>query len=66
MQKLRNSFRSKSKTSFAGLEHLDDNVYISKVWDNITENIKISAKVRLGHYDIKQHKTWFDKERSKL
>jgi predicted metallo-beta-lactamase superfamily hydrolase len=39
---------------------------ISRAWENIRENIKISAKVRIGHYNLKQHKPWFDKECSKL
>jgi hypothetical protein len=46
--------------------HRDDNVDSNKAWDNIRENIKMSAKVSLGHYDLKQHELSFDKECSKL
>ena len=31
-------------------------------WDNIKENIKISAKESLGLHELKQHKPWFDEE----
>jgi hypothetical protein len=65
MQKLRNSIRSKSHR-FAGLENLDDNVDINRAWENIRENIKISAKENLGHYELNQHKSWFNGECSKL
>jgi hypothetical protein len=32
----------------------------------IKENIKISAKESLGYCELKKHKPWFDKVRSKL
>jgi hypothetical protein len=36
-------------------------------WENpIRENIKISAKVSLGYYELKKHKPWFDEGCSKL
>jgi hypothetical protein len=44
------------------LENLDDNVDINRD----AENIKIPMKASLGHYGLKQHKPWFDKECSKL
>jgi hypothetical protein len=34
--------------------------------ENITENIKISAKERLGCYESKKHKPWFDERFWKL
>jgi hypothetical protein len=51
---------------FVALENFDDNVDMNRAWENIRENIKISAKESLGHYDLQQHKLWFDDECSKL
>jgi hypothetical protein len=48
------------------LENCDDNIYMNRAWENIRENIKISAKDSLGHYELQQHKPWFYDERSKL
>jgi len=44
------------------LENLSDDKDINRVWENITENIKTSAKKSLGLYELKQHKPWFDEE----
>jgi hypothetical protein len=41
-------------------------VDINRACENIGENIKISATDSLGHYELKQHKPWFDEEYSKL
>jgi hypothetical protein len=41
-------------------------VDINRVWETITENIKISAKESLGYYELKQHKPWFNEGHSKL
>jgi len=38
------------------LENLNDKEDINRVWKNIKENIKISAKERLGLNELKQHK----------
>jgi hypothetical protein len=48
------------------LENFDDNVDINRALENIRENIKISAKESLGHYELQQHKPLFDDECSKL
>jgi hypothetical protein len=40
---------------------LCDNVDINRTWGNILENVPISAKDSLGHYELKQHKPWVDK-----
>jgi hypothetical protein len=32
----------------------------------LRENIKISAKERLGYYELRKHKPWFDEGCSKL
>jgi len=42
------------------LEKLSDGQDINRVWENIKENIKTSAKRRLVIYEMKQHKPWFD------
>jgi hypothetical protein len=47
---------------FVALENLNDSEDINRVWENIQENIKTSAKVALGLTDWKQHEPWFDEE----
>jgi hypothetical protein len=42
------------------LEDLDTEAEINSIWETIRENIKISAKERLGYYKLKKHKPWFD------
>jgi hypothetical protein len=51
---------------FAALEDLDTEVEINSAWKTIWENIKISAKETLGCFELKNHKSWFDKGCSKL
>jgi hypothetical protein len=48
------------------LEDLEAEVELHSVWEEIRENIKISAKQSLGYYEFKKHKPWFDKGCSKL
>lgn len=38
------------------------NKEINRVWQNIKENIKITAKESLGLYEMKSHKPWFYEE----
>jgi hypothetical protein len=38
------------------LEDLDAGAGINSIWETIRENIKISAKERLGYYKLKRHK----------
>jgi hypothetical protein len=52
----------KISNRLAALENLNDSEGISRAWENIKANIKISAKESLGLYELKQHKTWFDEE----
>jgi hypothetical protein len=60
---LGNSIKLRYKTGwFAGLENLSDIVDINMAWENIKENIKVSAKDILGLYELKQYKPWFDEE----
>jgi hypothetical protein len=42
------------------LENLNYSGEINRAWDNIKENVKISAKETLGLYGWKQAKLWFD------
>jgi hypothetical protein len=48
------------------LEDLDAEVEINSAWETIRENIKISAKVGLGYFELKKHKPWFNNGCSKL
>jgi hypothetical protein len=41
---------------FAALENLEDSGDINRAWDNIRENIKISAEESLGYCETKHHK----------
>ena len=43
-------------------ENLNVDEDVNRVWENIKENIKISAKESLGLHEWKQLKPWFDKE----
>jgi 50S ribosomal subunit-associated GTPase HflX len=49
---------------FAALEDLDGEGDINRAWENIKENIKTSAKESIGLHELKQHKPWFDDDRS--
>jgi hypothetical protein len=44
------------------LENLSYSEDRSRSGENIKEKIETSAKDSLGLYELKQHKTWFDKE----
>jgi hypothetical protein len=35
-------------------------------WNAIKENIKVSTKESIGHFEVKHHKPWFDEAGSKL
>jgi hypothetical protein len=48
------------------LEDLDKEVEINSAWEMIRENIQISAKVSLGYFKLKKHKSWFDEGCSQL
>jgi hypothetical protein len=47
---------------FASLENLSYSEDRSRSGENIKENIKTSAKDRLGLHEWKRHKPWFDEE----
>jgi len=44
------------------LKNLYDSEDANSAWENIKENIKISAKGSIRLYEWKQHKPWFDEE----
>jgi uncharacterized FlaG/YvyC family protein len=55
--KVRKQYQIEIKNRFAASEKLIDSEDINRVWENIKENIKISAIDRLGLYELKQHKS---------
>jgi hypothetical protein len=54
------------RNRFAALENLKDSANINRAWEDIRENIKISAQESLGYCEPKHRKRWFDEECSKL
>jgi hypothetical protein len=48
------------------LEDLDADVEINSAWELISENIKIPAEERVGYFELKKNKPWFDEGCSKL
>jgi hypothetical protein len=49
----------KQVCSFGDLNYSED---INMAWQNIKENIKISAKQSLGLYGLNKFKPWFNEE----
>jgi hypothetical protein len=63
---VKEQYQVKITNRFAALENCDDTVDTNTTWESIRENIKTSVKESLGHYELQQHKPWFDDECSKL
>jgi hypothetical protein len=59
-------FHIEVSNRFAVLEDLDVEVEINSAWKMIRENIKISAKERVGYFELKKLKPWFNEGCSKL
>jgi hypothetical protein len=59
---VRKEFQIEIANRFEALKNLNDREDINRAWENIKENIKVSAKQTLGLYKQKQHKPWFDEE----
>jgi hypothetical protein len=59
-------YRVEISNRFATLENLDAEVDVNKALETVRENVKISARERVGYYGLKKHKPWFDKECLKL
>ena len=55
-------YQIKIRNRLAALENLSDSADINSAWKNIKENIRTSAKDRLGLYELEQQKPWFDEE----
>jgi hypothetical protein len=56
---VRKQYQRKISNSFAAFENLNVSEDINRAWENIKENIKISAQENLGLHEWKQHKPWF-------
>jgi DNA repair ATPase RecN len=63
---VRKQYQSKILNRFASLQNLYDSKDINRVWENIKDNIKTSAKESLGLYELKQNKPWFGDECSQF
>jgi glycine betaine/choline ABC-type transport system substrate-binding protein len=50
----------------AALKNLQNSRDINRAWDNVTENIKVSAQESLDNRETKHCKLWFYEECSKL
>jgi hypothetical protein len=59
---VRKQFQISISNRFEALENFNDIEDLNTAWENIKENLKISAKEPLCLYGRKQHKPWFDKE----
>ena len=59
---VRKQYQIEISNTFAALENLSDSEDINRAWEDIKQNIKISAKESLGLYESKQYKLWFDEE----
>jgi hypothetical protein len=59
-------FRVEVPNRFAALEDLDAEVEINNAWETIRETITISAKERLGYFELKKPRPWFDEGCSEL
>jgi hypothetical protein len=49
---VKEQYQVKITNRFAALENTDENVDMDRGWENIRENINISAKESLGHYEL--------------
>jgi len=59
---VREQYQIEITNRFAALENLKDDKDVNRTWENIKENIQTSAKESLGLQELKQNKSWFDKE----
>jgi hypothetical protein len=63
---IRKPFQLKISDRFAALENLNVSQHINRAWENIKENIKISAQESLSLHERKRHIPWFDPEGSQF
>jgi len=59
---VRKQYQINISNKFAALENVSDSKDINRAWENIKENIRISAKESLSLYELKLHKPWCDGE----
>ena len=59
---VRKQYQIEITNRFAAFENFNDDEDVNRTWENITQNIKTSAKESLGLHELKQHKPWFDEE----
>jgi hypothetical protein len=59
---VRKQYQLKISNRFAALINLNISEDTNRAWENIKENIKISAPERVCLHEQKQHKPWFDAE----
>ena len=57
---VRKQYQIESSNRFAALGNLNDDVDINMAWENIKENMKTSAEVRVGLHELEHHTRWFD------
>jgi hypothetical protein len=65
-EEVKEQYQVTIKNKFAALVNFDDNGDINRAWENIRENIRISAKESIGLYESKSYKPWFNEECLKL
>ena len=63
---VRKQYQIKISNRFSAVENLNVSKDINRVWENIKQIIKTSAKESLGLYELKQHKPWFNEECSRF
>ena len=61
-KKFRKQYHIKISDRFAALENLNVSMDVNRAWEDIKENFKISAKERLGMYELKHYDPWFGEE----
>jgi hypothetical protein len=59
---VRQQYQIEISNRFVALDNSNDCDDINRAWENIKENIQISAKETLDLYEQKQHKPWFYEE----
>jgi hypothetical protein len=57
---VRKQYQIEISNRFAALENFSDDEDINRVWQNIKENVKTSAKESLSLQELEQHTQWFD------
>jgi hypothetical protein len=59
-------YQDTMRNKSAALENLGNSGDNNRAWDNIRENIKMSAQESVGYWESKHRKPKFDEERSQL